>query len=92
MENKATNFFTRNKGILIFMLVMLAVPFITGLIEGSTFEQVWTNKGSISKFLEGLGGSRSLFWRSLPSVMICSSVSLVCYPTDIACSLPWQHI
>ena len=55
MENKATNFFTRNKGILIFMLVMLAVPFITGLIEGSTFEQVWTNKGSISKFLEGLG-------------------------------------
>lgn len=55
MENKATNFFTRNKGILIFLLVMLAVPFITGLIEGSTFEQVWTNKGSISKFLEGLG-------------------------------------
>ena len=28
MENKATNFFTRNKGILIFMLVMLTVPFI----------------------------------------------------------------
>ena len=55
MENKATNFFTRNKGILIFMLVMLTVPFITGLIEGSTFEQVWTNKGSISKFLESLG-------------------------------------
>ena len=55
MENKATNFFTRNKGILIFLLVMLAVPFVTGLFEGSTLTQVWTNQGSFSKFLEGLG-------------------------------------
>jgi branched-chain amino acid transport system permease protein len=49
------NFFTRNRGILIFFVVMLLLPFLIGMIEGSTPAMVLSNSGSFSKFLEGLG-------------------------------------
>lgn len=50
-----SNFLTRNRGILIFFVIMLLVPFVIGMIEGSSPAMVWKNQGSISKFLEGLG-------------------------------------
>lgn len=49
------NFFNRYKAIWIFFLVMLVIPFIVGLFEGSSPLDVWQNNGSYSKFLEGLG-------------------------------------
>lgn len=53
--NSNTNFFNRNRGILIFFLVMLLVPFLVGIIENSTPAMIWNNQGGLSKFLEGLG-------------------------------------
>ena len=49
------NFFTRNRGILIFFVIMLLLPFLIGMMEGSTPAMVLSNRGSFSKFLEGLG-------------------------------------
>ncbi len=50
-----SNFFTRNRGILIFFVVMLLAPFVIGLFEGSSPATILANEGSVSKFLEGLG-------------------------------------
>ena len=50
-----TNFFTRNRGILIFLVVMLLMPFLIGFIEGSSPAMILRNQGGLSKFLEGLG-------------------------------------
>jgi len=41
--------------ILVFFLVMLVLPFIIGLFEGSSPAVVWNNQGSYSKFIQGLG-------------------------------------
>ena len=54
MKNN-TNFFIKNRGILIFFAVMLLAPFLVGLLEGSSPAAIWRNQGSLSKFLEGLG-------------------------------------
>jgi branched-chain amino acid transport system permease protein len=50
-----SNFLTRNRGILIFFVVMLLAPFLIGLLEGSSPAVVLANEGGLSKFLEGLG-------------------------------------
>jgi branched-chain amino acid transport system permease protein len=55
MKQSKPNFFRENRGIFIFLLVMIALPFVVGLIEGSSPAMVWQNEGSISKFMEGLG-------------------------------------
>ena len=39
----------------IFLAIMLALPFIVGLIEGSSPSMVWNNEGTYSKFIQGLG-------------------------------------
>lgn len=54
MKNNSS-FLTKNRGILIFFAVMLLMPFLVGLLEGSTPAMIWGNQGSISKFIEGLG-------------------------------------
>ena len=54
MKNNIS-FLTKNRGILIFFAVMLLMPFLVGLIEGSSPSTIWSNRGSISKFIEGLG-------------------------------------
>lgn len=54
MKNN-TNFFIKNRGILIFFAVMLLAPFLIGLLEGSSPAVILNNRGSMSKFLEGLG-------------------------------------
>lgn len=54
MKNN-TSFLTKNRGILIFFVVMLVAPFVVGLFEGSTPAMIWSNRGSLSKFIEGLG-------------------------------------
>ncbi len=48
------NFLTRNLGLLIILLLLSALPFIVGLLEGATPIQVWQNQGGTSKFVEGL--------------------------------------
>lgn len=53
--NTKQSFLSRNKGILIFFAVMLLLPFVIGLFEGSGPAAVWQNKGSFSKYLEGIG-------------------------------------
>ncbi len=53
--NKNKSFLSRNKGILIFLAVMLVLPFIIGLFEGSNPVAVWNNQGTFSKHLEGIG-------------------------------------
>ena len=68
------NFFTRNRGILIFFVVMLLLPFLIGMIEGSTPAMVLSNSGSFSKFLEGLG-IEILSSPCLPSAMTSCLVS-----------------
>jgi len=49
-----SNFLTRNRGILIFLAVMLIAPFLVGLMEGSSPATILNNAGSFSRFLEGL--------------------------------------
>lgn len=55
MKQLNPTFFRENRGIFIFLLAMLGLPFIVGLIEGSPPILVWQNEGTISKFIEGLG-------------------------------------
>jgi branched-chain amino acid transport system permease protein len=55
MNTTQTNFFRENRGIFFFLLAMLILPFIVGLMEGSSPGVVWRNEGSISKFMQGLG-------------------------------------
>ena len=55
MNKSKPSFFRENRGILFFLLAMLALPFIVGLFEGSSLLTVWRNEGSISKFMQGLG-------------------------------------
>lgn len=55
MKNSKASHFAQNKSILIFLLVMLALPFVFGIFEGSSIGMVWKNKGGLSKFVEGLG-------------------------------------
>lgn len=55
MNKVKFTFFRENRGILFFMLAMLALPFLVGLFEGSSPLVVWRNEGSISKFMQGLG-------------------------------------
>ena len=54
MKNNSS-FLTKNRGILIFFAVMLLMPFLFGILEGSTPAMIWGNQGSMSKFIEGLG-------------------------------------
>ncbi len=48
------NFFKRNQGLAITVLVLSLLPFIVGLFEGASPAQVWLNQGGTSKFIEGL--------------------------------------
>lgn len=54
MNKPRTSFFNENRTILIFFLVMMVLPFIIGLIEGSAPTLVWNNEGTYSKFTQGL--------------------------------------
>jgi branched-chain amino acid transport system permease protein len=54
MNKPRVSFFREYRTILIFFLVMLVLPFIIGLFEGSTPELVWNNQGTYSKFIQGL--------------------------------------
>jgi branched-chain amino acid transport system permease protein len=55
MNKPYTSFFREYRSLWIFLLVMLALPFVVGLIEGSSPAVVWQNEGSYSKFIQGLG-------------------------------------
>jgi branched-chain amino acid transport system permease protein len=55
MNKPHTSFFREYRSLWIFLLVMLALPFVVGLIEGSSPAMVWQNEGSYSKFIQGLG-------------------------------------
>lgn len=55
MNKSRLSFFRDNRSIWIFFLVMLVLPFIVGLFEGSSPAVVWQNQGSYSKFVQGLG-------------------------------------
>jgi branched-chain amino acid transport system permease protein len=54
MNKPRVSFLRDNRSILIFVLVMLVLPFIVGLFEGSSPSMVWNNSGSYSKFIQGL--------------------------------------
>lgn len=54
MNKPRISFFREYRTILIFVLVMLALPFIIGLFEGSAPAVVWNNEGTYSKFIQGL--------------------------------------
>ena len=55
MMKNNVSFFRKNYGIFIFLLVMLLLPFVFGLFEGSSIGMVWRNEGSTSRFIQGLG-------------------------------------
>ena len=55
MTNSTQSFLRENRGILIFLLAMLALPFLFVFFEGSSPVTVWRNEGTISKFMQGLG-------------------------------------
>ncbi|MCE5209814.1 MAG: branched-chain amino acid ABC transporter permease [Chloroflexi bacterium] len=55
MNKTRLSFFREYRSMWIFLLVMLALPFIVGLFEGSSPAVVWQNQGSYSKFIQGLG-------------------------------------
>jgi len=55
MNKSRLSFFRDYRSIWIFFVVMLALPFIVGLFEGSSPAMVWQNQGSYSKFIQGLG-------------------------------------
>jgi branched-chain amino acid transport system permease protein len=55
MKKTIASFFRENRSILIILIVLLMLPFMIGIIEGSSPAAVWANGGSISKFIEGLG-------------------------------------
>ncbi len=54
MNTENTSFLRRNRKIFIFLGLMLILPFVVGLFEGSTPSMVWANQGTVSKFLQGL--------------------------------------
>jgi len=54
MNKPRLSFFNENRTILIFLLVMMVLPFIIGLFEGSAPALVWNNEGTYSKFIQGL--------------------------------------
>jgi branched-chain amino acid transport system permease protein len=54
MNKPRVSFFRENSTILGFLVVMLALPFIIGLFEGSAPAVVWNNQGTYSKFIQGL--------------------------------------
>lgn len=55
MNKPKLSFFREYRSMWIFLLVMLALPFVVGLFEGSSPALVWQNQGSYSKFIQGLG-------------------------------------
>ena len=55
MQKTRSSFFSNNRFILISFLMVALLPFAVGLLEGASPVTVWTNQGSISKFIEGLG-------------------------------------
>ena len=50
-----TSFSRRHAGVLLVGLILILLPFITGLFEGASPAVVWANEGGISKFIEGIG-------------------------------------
>ena len=55
MKKIRLSIFRDYKSIWIFFAAMLVLPFIVGLLEGSSPVLVWQNQGSYSKFIQGLG-------------------------------------
>lgn len=55
MKKTSFSFFREYRSIWIFFVVMLVLPFIVGLVEGSSPLTVWNNEGSYSKFIQGVG-------------------------------------
>jgi branched-chain amino acid transport system permease protein len=55
MKKNSLSFFHKNYGIFVFSLVMLVLPFVFGLFEGSSLGMIWRNQGSVSRFVQGLG-------------------------------------
>ena len=55
MKNSKPSFYQENRPILILLISLFLLPFVIGILEGSSPATVWTNGGNISKFIEGLG-------------------------------------
>ena len=91
MKNNKASFIRRHGSALIFLVVMLVLPFVVGLFEGSSPAMVWSNEGSISKFIEGLGIEifiYALFALSYDLLFgVTGLLSLV-----MRCSLRWRLI
>ncbi len=49
-----TSFFTKNRGSLITLALLILLPFIVGLFDGASPVAVWNNLSGNSKFIEGL--------------------------------------
>ncbi len=54
MKKTTFPFFRDNLALLITILVLVLLPFVIGLFEGSSPLAVWMNEGGVSKFIEGL--------------------------------------
>lgn len=54
-STQSYSFLKRNRGLVVFFLVLCALPFVVGLIEGVSLGQVWANESGTSKFVQGLG-------------------------------------
>lgn len=55
MKKSTFSIFRDYRSMWIFLAVMLVMPFVVGLFEGSTPAMVWQNQGSYSKFVQGVG-------------------------------------
>lgn len=83
MKNNIS-FLTKNRGILIFFAVMLLMPFLVGLIEGSSPSTIWSNRAASPNSLRALG-LRYSSWRFLRLAMTSCSALPVCFPLVMPC-------
>ena len=50
----STSFFTKHRGALIALALLILLPFIIGVFDGDSPVAVWKNESGTSKFLQGL--------------------------------------
>ena len=53
-SQRKPNLISRNRGLLLTLLALSALPFLVGLMEGASPVQVWQNQGGTAKFIESL--------------------------------------
>jgi branched-chain amino acid transport system permease protein len=51
---KLSSFFRQNRAMLLTLLVLILLPFIVGLLDGTSPASVWVNGSGTSKFVQGL--------------------------------------